>query len=80
MVRLQEELLKRNDFFFTQFLKCLIPKQNNLHIGSTQNILNYWSLVEANQWTRFVEISPLWQKFIGLFLIWQNSEPTLANL
>ena len=37
--------------------------------------------------TRFGEISLLWQKFTGLlqffegfFLIWQNDEPTLANL
>ena len=37
--------------------------------------------------TRFGKISPLWQKFTrsrasfnGLFLIWQNAEPTLANL
>ena len=37
--------------------------------------------------TRFCEISPLWQKFTsrwqifdGLFLIWQNAQPTLANL
>ena len=37
--------------------------------------------------TRFGEILPLWQKFTslwqifnGLFLIWQNAEPTLANL
>ena len=36
--------------------------------------------------TRFGEISPLWQKFTslwtifdGLFLNWQNAEPTLAN-
>ena len=37
--------------------------------------------------TRFGEISPTWQKFTslwqifdGLFLIWQNAEPALANL
>ena len=37
--------------------------------------------------TRIGKISPLWQtitslwqKFDGLFLIWQNAEPTLANL
>ena len=37
--------------------------------------------------TRFGEISPLWQNFTslreildGLFLIWQNVEPSLANL
>ena len=37
--------------------------------------------------TRFGEISPLWQTFTSLwqifdslFLIWQNAEPTLANL
>ena len=37
--------------------------------------------------TRFGKILPLWQKFTslwqifnGLFLFWQNTEPTLANL
>ena len=37
--------------------------------------------------TIFGEISPLWQNFTslwqlfgGLFLIWQNSQPTLVNL
>ena len=37
--------------------------------------------------TRFDKNSPLWQKFTSLwqildslFLIWQNAEPTLANL
>ena len=37
--------------------------------------------------TKLCEILPLWQKFKslwqifeGLFLIWQNVEPTLANL
>ena len=37
--------------------------------------------------TRFAEISPLWQTFTslwkmfdGVFLIWQNSKPTLANM
>ena len=37
--------------------------------------------------TRLGKISPLWQKFTslwhifdGLFLIWGNAEPTLANL
>ena len=29
--------------------------------------------------TRFDEISPLWQHFEGLFLIWQNIKPTLEN-
>ena len=38
-------------------------------------------------WHRFGEILPLWEKFTSywkifdaLFLIWQNAEPTLANL
>ena len=37
--------------------------------------------------TRFGKILPLWQRFTSiwqffdsLFLIWQNAEPTLANL
>ena len=30
--------------------------------------------------TRFGKISPLWQIFDSLFLIWQKAEPTLANL
>ena len=41
----------------------------------------------VNSVTKFGEISPLWQKltslwliFAGLFLIWQNAYPTLANL
>ena len=30
--------------------------------------------------TRFGKISAFWHNFDGLFLIWQNVEPTLANL
>ena len=30
--------------------------------------------------TRFGKILPLWQIFDSLFHIWQNAEPTLANL
>ena len=35
---------------------------------------------ESANVTRFGEISLLWQFFNGLFLIWQNTVPTLANL
>ena len=30
--------------------------------------------------TRFGEISPLRHKFTGLLIVWQNPEPTLANM
>ena len=45
------------------------------------------TLEKVTSVTRFGDISPLWQNFTylwqnvdSLFLIWQNDEPTLANL
>ena len=43
----------------------------NTYLGTKTN---------RNSVTRFGEISPLWQIFDCSLLIWQNAEPTLANL
>ena len=70
--------------FFTE--NCIRQKngfnkrrKNNFCRGSSSSI--------ACSVTRFGEILPLWQKFTslwqffgGLFLIWPNAEPILANL
>ena len=37
-------------------------------------------LVKVNIVTGFIDISPLWQKFDSLFIIWQTTESSLAKL
>ena len=55
--------------------------------NTNADICQTFLLMVANRVTRFGKSLPLWQKFAscwqicdGLFLIWQNAEPTLANL
>ena len=63
---------------------CLLVKDCNADDRNSSN--NMWKRFLASV-TSFAEISPLlqnfkslWQFFDRIFLIWQNDEPTLANL
>ena len=63
---------------------CDFRKKNCLRFNrfwfKMTSLVGHSSQEVSNSATRFGEILPLWQIFDGLFLIWQNSEPTLANL
>ena len=68
-----------------QKFQNLIPQYTScVRNGEKVNLL---ATLVSSSVTRFGEISTLWQTFTslwvffdGLFLIWQNAEPTLTNL
>ena len=70
-------------------------KVGSMMLIYTGHSFNFWdnrleeefSQMHITRVTRFGKLSPLWQKypslwqfFDGLFIIWQNAEPTLVHL
>ena len=72
---------------FIFILKCFLTRNVNATKPNTFWFSNERVRKASVSVTRFGEMLPLWQKFTSLwqifdclFLIWQNAEPTFANL